>query len=78
MTGGESGPDGKPRALHIDQALESIDFERGPVEPITPRIDAASRRGHARAPIALSLFRSGTAEPQAVRRRSDDPTGSRS
>ena len=55
---GRKGPDGKPRALHIDQALESIDFERGPVEPITPRIDAASRRGHARAayrvqPISL-------------------------
>jgi mannose-6-phosphate isomerase len=36
---GRVGPDGKPRALHIDQALESIDFERGPVEPITPRIE---------------------------------------
>jgi mannose-6-phosphate isomerase len=35
---GRKGPDGKPRALHIDQALESIDFERGPVEPITPQI----------------------------------------
>jgi mannose-6-phosphate isomerase len=36
---GRKGPDGKPRALHIEQALESIEFERGPVEPITPRID---------------------------------------
>ena len=36
---GRTGPDGKPRALHIDQALESIEFERGPVEPITPKVD---------------------------------------
>lgn len=27
------GPDGKPRALHVEQALEAIDFARGPVEP---------------------------------------------
>ena len=25
------GPDGKPRQLHIEQALDVIDFERGPV-----------------------------------------------
>jgi mannose-6-phosphate isomerase len=31
------GPDGKPRALHIDQALRSIDFRRGPVDPIAAR-----------------------------------------
>ena len=41
---GRMGPDGKPRALHIEQALESIEFERGPVEPIAPRIDAAAER----------------------------------
>jgi mannose-6-phosphate isomerase len=33
---GRVGPDGKPRALHIEQAMESIDFQRGPVEPIRP------------------------------------------
>jgi mannose-6-phosphate isomerase len=27
------GPDGKPRPLHVEQALEAIDFERGPVAP---------------------------------------------
>jgi mannose-6-phosphate isomerase len=37
---GRKGPDGKPRALHIDQALESIDFERGPIAPITPRFES--------------------------------------
>jgi mannose-6-phosphate isomerase len=40
---GRYGPDGKPRALHIEQALESINFERGPVEPIATR--AESLRG---------------------------------
>jgi mannose-6-phosphate isomerase len=30
------GPDGKPRALHIEQALTSIDFETGPVLPVRP------------------------------------------
>ena len=33
------GPDGKPRALHIEQAMESIDFHRGPVEPLSPRAE---------------------------------------
>jgi mannose-6-phosphate isomerase len=33
---GRLGDDGKPRQLHIRQALESIDFERGPVDPIVP------------------------------------------
>jgi mannose-6-phosphate isomerase len=31
------GPDGKPRELHVDQALRSIDFERGPVDPLVAR-----------------------------------------
>ncbi len=30
------GPDGKPRQLHIQQALDVIDFRRGPVDPIRP------------------------------------------
>jgi mannose-6-phosphate isomerase len=30
------GPDGKPRQLHIEQALEVIDFAAGPVAPQTP------------------------------------------
>jgi mannose-6-phosphate isomerase len=28
--------DGKPRPLHIQQALDVIDFSRGPVNPVTP------------------------------------------
>jgi mannose-6-phosphate isomerase len=35
--------DGKPRALHIDQALGVIDFDRGPVNPVRPM--ATQRRG---------------------------------
>ena len=31
------GPDGKPRALHVQQALDVIDFQRGPVEPQQPK-----------------------------------------
>src|SRR5207247_10362476 len=30
------GDDGTPRPLHIREAMESIDFDRGPVNPITP------------------------------------------
>jgi mannose-6-phosphate isomerase len=33
---GRRGADGRPRELHIDQALESTDFERGPVNPLIP------------------------------------------
>jgi mannose-6-phosphate isomerase len=43
---GRVGPDGKPRTLHIEQALEAIDLERGPVEPITPRIEPLSGGGN--------------------------------
>jgi len=31
------GPDGKPRELHIEQGLEAIDYELGPIEPQVPR-----------------------------------------
>ena len=31
------GPDGKPRPLHVREALEVIDFQRGPVDPQLPR-----------------------------------------
>jgi len=35
---GRVGTDGKPRQLHIDEALQCIDFDRGPVDPTTPRM----------------------------------------
>jgi mannose-6-phosphate isomerase len=31
---GRVGPDGKPRQLHIDEALAATDFARGPVNPL--------------------------------------------
>jgi mannose-6-phosphate isomerase len=33
---GRTGPDGKPRQLHLGEAMESIDFDRGPVGPLSP------------------------------------------
>ena len=36
------GPDGKPRALHVEQGLEAIHYEQGPIEPL--RQPAAGRR----------------------------------
>ncbi len=33
---GREGPDGKPRKLHLDEALVATDFTRGPVSPIRP------------------------------------------
>lgn len=35
---GRLGPDGELRELHITQALECTDFERGPVGPVVPRL----------------------------------------
>jgi mannose-6-phosphate isomerase len=31
------GPDGRPRPLHVEAALATIDYARGPVEPQVPR-----------------------------------------
>ena len=36
---GRLGIDGKPRELHVDQALATIDYDLGPVAPIEPNID---------------------------------------
>ncbi len=38
-----TGPDGKPRPLHVEQALEAIDYNLGPVQPCAP---AATDRPH--------------------------------
>jgi len=35
---GRTGADGKPRPLHIEEALQCIDFHRGPVNPVTPQV----------------------------------------
>jgi mannose-6-phosphate isomerase len=31
------GTDGKPRPLHVEQALDAIDYNRGPIDPQKPR-----------------------------------------
>ncbi len=36
---GRLGADGKPRPLHIAEALESTDFAKGPVDPLSPRVE---------------------------------------
>jgi mannose-6-phosphate isomerase len=38
---GRVGPDGKPRPLHREESLACIDFDRGPVNPIAPRVVVA-------------------------------------
>ena len=35
---GRLGTDGNPREIHVKESLACIDFERGPVKPVTPRI----------------------------------------
>jgi len=63
--------DGKPRPLHIQQALDVIDYERGPVGPVTPR---PTDRPHVDRLIAcdkfvLKLWRSARAETFASHNR---------
>jgi mannose-6-phosphate isomerase len=36
---GRLGDDGKPRPVHIRQAIESINFGRGPVNPLRPEVE---------------------------------------
>jgi mannose-6-phosphate isomerase len=47
------GPDGQPRALHIEQALDVIDYDFGPVAPQTPQ---ATDRPHAQRLVACDKF----------------------
>jgi mannose-6-phosphate isomerase len=42
---GRVGDDGVPRALHIEEALASTDFTRGPVDPVEPGPAEQSRLG---------------------------------
>ncbi len=39
------GADGRPRELHIEQAMESTDFGRGPVAPIAPSVERLGETG---------------------------------
>lgn len=39
---GRVGTDGQPRELHIEEAISCIDFNRGPVDPVAPRVDSTA------------------------------------
>lgn len=47
------GPDGRPRALHLDQALEAIDYDYGPAHPQRPQI---TDRPHIERLVACEQF----------------------
>jgi mannose-6-phosphate isomerase len=42
---GRTAPDGKPRQLHLSEAMESIDFDRGPVGPLSPVVEPIAGGG---------------------------------
>ena len=58
---GRVGADGRPRTLHRNEALESINFSAGPVEPWSPQVDrvpGGTRERLARCPyFALERLR---------------------
>ena len=51
---GRKGSDGKPRQLHLQESMESIDFDRGPVGPLAPAAAANRRRRDTRAAGAIA------------------------
>ncbi|MEW4568165.1 type I phosphomannose isomerase catalytic subunit [Tautonia sp. JC769] len=57
---GRVGPDGSPRALHLTEAIEVTDYERGPVDPVRSRpdqIDGGTREHLIRCPyFALDRY----------------------
>ena len=50
-----TGPDGRPRTMHREQAMESIDFAAGPVSPVAVGTEAIAG-GTLRAPRPLPYF----------------------
>ena len=52
---GRVGADGKPRELHVAQALESTDFARGPVNPLVPVPEPAGE-GNSREALSSSSY----------------------
>jgi len=49
------GADGKPRELHVEKGLQSIDFSRGPVDPIVPK-PLVLENGDVREPLAICPY----------------------
>ena len=63
--------DGQPRQLHIEQALDVIDFARGPVNPLPPQpTDQAARRTPGRVRQVRPRSLADSTQPQPC--RSDD------
>ena len=59
---GRVGPDGKPRQLHLAEALEAIDFEAGPVAPMATTAEPIA--GGTRERLSRSEYlRPGAADP---------------
>jgi mannose-6-phosphate isomerase len=52
---GRLGPDGKPRELHVSQALDSTDFARGPVDPLVP-VATTTPAGNTRETLSSSAY----------------------
>ena len=52
---GRVGADGQPRELHIRQALEATDFDRGPVNPLVPDSEPAGE-GNVRERLSRCLY----------------------
>ena len=52
---GRLDADGSPRALHIEQALACIDFDRGPVNPVAP-VSVATTGHHCERLVASPHF----------------------
>jgi mannose-6-phosphate isomerase len=63
--------DGKPRLLHIAEALDVIDFERGPVQPVTPQLTDCPHveRLVSCDKFVLDRWRIDSAQPLATRNR---------
>ncbi|MES1213292.1 MAG: type I phosphomannose isomerase catalytic subunit, partial [Singulisphaera sp.] len=60
------GPDGKPRALHIREALDAIDYAAGPVSPVQPLSTDESWRERLIASDKFVLDRLHLAESQSL------------
>ena len=71
--------DGKPRPLHVEQALDMIDFSRGPVNPVTADSRPIGRTSNGWSPATSSCSIAGSidAPQQLAARRSISHSGGR-
>jgi mannose-6-phosphate isomerase len=69
---GRVGPDGLPRELHVSQALEATNFERGPVDPLVPATETTASGN-----IVEQLSQSAYFSLKRLRLSSPDVVGAR-